>query len=92
MKLISDPSGIAWGYTMILVAVVFAGVMWSILSVSVNEMTESMNEELATGEISEQTYTSYNWSVRTFIWLAPLGCLASFVVWGFTRANMRGDD
>jgi len=89
MKFLTNDTADAYGYAAILICVVFCSVLWITLSVPINHITGDMNNAVADGDVSEQTASAYDWAVRVFTWLLPVGILAMCVAWAFTRANLR---
>ena len=89
MNFISNNNADAYGYAAILLCVVFCSVLWIALSVPTNYITDDMNDAVADGDVSEQTASAYDWSVRVFTWILPVALLAMVVAWAFTRANLR---
>ena len=92
MNLLTNNHADAYGYAAILLCVVFCSVIWITLSIPINHITDDMNDEVADGKVSEQTARAYDWSVRVFTWILPVGLLAMVVAWAFTRANLRDGD
>jgi hypothetical protein len=92
MNLINDNTADAYGYAAILLFIVFSSVLWITLSVPTNHITDDMNEAVADGDVSEQTANAYDWAVRVFTWILPVGLLAAAVAWAFTRANLKDGD
>jgi|LGVE01.1.fsa_nt_gb Na+/melibiose symporter-like transporter len=92
MKLIHNDHADAYGYAAILLCVVFCSILWITLSIPTNYITEDFNKAVAGDEVSEQTASAYDWSVRVFTWILPVSLLALVVAWAFTRANQRNGD
>ena len=92
MNIFKDNHADAYGYAAILLCIVFCSIVWITLSVPTNYITADMNEAVADGDVSEQTANAYDWSVRVFTWILPVGILAMVVAWAFTRANLRDGD
>ena len=91
MNIINSNDGIAYGYVAMLLCLVFCAAIWIGLSESVNHITDNVNAAVASGDMSEQSATAYDWSVRVWTWLLPVGILGMLAMWGLTRANLRGD-
>jgi hypothetical protein len=89
MKIIIDNTADAYGYAAILLFIIFCSMIWITLSIPTNHITADMNEAVADGDVSEQTASAYDWAVRVFTWLLPIGFLAAAVAWAFTRANLK---
>ncbi|NOQ49006.1 MAG: hypothetical protein GQ576_07750 [Methanococcoides sp.] len=62
------------------------------MSIPTNYITEDFNNAVTGGDVSEQTATAYDWSVRVFTWILPVSLLALVVAWAFTMANLRDGD
>ena len=88
MPIIQNDSGIAFGYSMMLLSIVFFSVVWIALSIPTNQITEDMNKAVADGIVSEQTAIYYDMAVRIFTWIIPLAFMGIVAWWGFTRANL----
>lgn len=82
---------VSFTYTAMIVALLMGGLLIGLLAVPINSMTESLNNGIDSGDISDQTRTSYAWSVNMFKVILPMMILFSAIVWGYTRANMDGD-
>jgi len=89
MNLLTDNHADAYGYAAVLLCIVFCSTIWIALGVGVNHITDDMNDAVADGDVSEQTASAYDWSVRVWAWLLPVGLLAMVAAWAITRANLR---
>lgn len=92
MQLLKDHSGIAFGYAIILIAVVLFSFMWIVFSIPVNHITDSMNDAVAAGDVSEQTASHYNTAVVFFAYVSPIIFLGLCIWVGLVRANMSDGD
>ena len=77
----------SYGWTIMLIAVVFAGILFTSLSIGVNYMTDLMNIGIAGGHITEQT--SSNFSTGLALWaLLPLFVLFDIILWALNRSQI----
>lgn len=88
----TNESGVAYGYAIMLLVILLCGIFWVVLSIPVNYMTDSMNEAVAGGDVSEQSASAYDWAVRVYTWILPIGILGAVAMWGLTRANRTDGD
>lgn len=86
--LIRSESGVAYGYVIMLLALLMGSMLWIMLSVPVNEISRDLNDAIAEGSgISEQTAKNYDLANRIYKYVLPIGLLFIIGSWGITRAN-----
>lgn len=74
-------------YPNMLIAVLFSGLLLVFGAVVINHMTDSMNDSIDDGIISDQTRTSYDWIVKVWKIVLPLCILFIISAWGLTHTN-----
>lgn len=76
----------SYGWTIMLIAVVFAGILFTSLSIGVNYMTDMVNLGIEGGTLTEQTASNYS-NVLSLWMLLPLFVLIDIMLWAFNRSN-----
>lgn len=82
---------VSYSYPVIIIVLIFAGVIMAAFAVPINYMTESLNDGVDDGVISDQTQHRYNWAVGMFKIILPLSIIGICVYWGITQANIGGE-
>lgn len=78
---------VSYLYPNMLIAVVFAGFLMVVGAVVINHMTDSFNDAVDDGLISDQTQTAYDRIVRIWKVILPLCILLIVSAWGITNTN-----
>jgi F0F1-type ATP synthase membrane subunit b/b' len=86
-KTISD-EGIAYGWLMIAMFLVFGAILYVLITPSVNSITDEMNNNIADGVISEETSNAYNFNLQMFM-AVPMFLLLGLLMYGVIRALNR---
>ena len=87
--LINSQEGGAFVYAMLLLAIIFSATIYIVLTPAVNIITDSTNEAVADGDISEQTAGAYDWASRLFIYILPVVFLFTIGAWAYTQLNIE---
>lgn len=87
-QFISSNDGGVFVYAMLLLALIFSSVIYIALTPVVNTVTESTNDAVANGDISEQTASKYDWASRTFIYILPVFFIFIIAAWAYTQLNI----
>lgn len=74
---------------MLLLAVIFSSVIYITLTPAVNLITDSTNDAVTDGDISEQTAGAYDWASRLFIYILPVVFLFIIGAWAYTQLNIE---
>jgi len=86
MKYWDNESGIAYGIGMVALFFGAMAVLWLCFSYDVNIILEThFNPQLATGNVSEQTYNSVMFQVNVLRYAVPALFVGGFL-WGIRRA------
>ena len=83
-----DDSGIAYGFFMALVFLIFCGFILALLSPAVNGLVSAHNTYVNQGEVSVQTQQAVAWNVGAFV-LCPVIALIGIFFWAVVRANQQ---
>lgn len=81
-----NDSGIAYGFFMAIVFIIFCGFIVALLSPAVNGLVSAHNTYVNQGEVSVQTSAATNWNVGAFV-LVPVITLLGILFWAVVRAN-----
>lgn len=76
-------------YFIMLLALVAGGIIYAIFIPMVNHLTESNNNAVANGDISEQTAQNYDWANRVFKYILPVAYVLIIGSWGYTKTNLE---
>lgn len=87
-QFIHSSEGGAFVYAMLLLAVIFSSVIYICLTPVVNSITDSTNDAVTSGDISEQTASAYDWASRLFIYILPVFFLFIIGAWAYTQLNI----
>ena len=81
-----DDTGIAYGFMMIIVFLIFAGFILALLSPVVNGLIYHENKFIEAGDVSIQTQNAVAWNVGGFIMAIIITLIGAFY-WVVVRAN-----
>ena len=85
MQRLND-SGIAYGFFMAIIFIIFAGFILALLSPAVNGFASAQNKYVNQGEVSVQTQQAVAWNVGAFV-LCPVLALIGIFYWAVVRSN-----
>lgn len=83
-----NDEGIAYGFVMALVFLIFFGFLFALLSPAVNALISHENQFISDGTVSVQTKAAFDWNVGAFIFSIVFAILGIFY-WAVIRANSQ---
>jgi TRAP-type C4-dicarboxylate transport system permease small subunit len=75
----------AYAWFMLIMLIFVAALSYAFLQPSLNKVTDQVNEQVITGDITEQTAVTYKWNLNFFYWIPAIG-LIGFAIYAITRA------
>lgn len=81
---IDHEEAIAYGWFMVIVFVVAAGLILAVTAPMTNGFVSYSNNRIADGAMSAQTKAAVDWNVSAFIWL-PVFTLIGILLWAIVR-------
>lgn len=76
----------SYDWSMMLLATLFAGVLFISLGYGINTFIDYMNNGIGNGVISEQTSTHFNAGIKLWF-LLPLFALFDIMLWAINRSQ-----
>ena len=70
--------------------VVFIGMIYLVMSIPVNDLTDENNVRVSAGDISEQSATYYSYGSDLW-YVLPGVFLLGLIIWAYNRSNARDD-